>query len=204
MIRSFLFILVLFGFLAAFGQMTSKRHYGIKKSIPASEINNTQYTKKCEFKVNFRLKMDSIWQAPVRGQHTEMYLVLEMTNLGNDPIRFPVMDKFKVSMQYRDENELKMEGGQDVLIPGKPISDPVPPGEKHFITLPVRLGWGADDQLQLSLKDSFGSIWWIGPLKAGSYLLTMHYDSQPEVNKNNPDLWSGHANINPVFIQIIY
>lgn len=184
--------------------MTGKEHYEIKESIPTGIIKNTTYTEKCKFKVNFTLKSDSIWQVPDRGKQTEIYLVLEMTNLGNDSVRFPVMDKFKVSMQYPGENELKMEGGQDVLIPGKPISDPVPPGEKYLLKLPAQLGWGAKDRLQLIIKDNFGSIWRIGPLKAGSYLLTMHYESQPTDNKNNPDIWSGHAYIYPVSIQIIY
>ena len=118
-----------------------------------------------EFKVSFELKSDSIWQAPNQGQETDVYLALEMTNLGDKPIRFPIMDKFKVSMQHPDGNELMMEGGQDVLIPG--------------------------------------SIWWIGPLEAGSYQLNMYYENETETNNNNnSDLWSGNAKITPIMILI--
>jgi hypothetical protein len=169
---------------------------------PITESKKVSRAEMGEFKVAFELKSDSIWQAPDQGQLTDVYLALEMTNFGKQPVRFPVMDKFKVAILYPNGNELMMEGGQNVLIPGKPISDPVPSGGTYLLELKGQLGWGQGEELQLSLKDDFGSIWWIGPLKIGSQLLNMYYENESQDNYNNSDLWSGHAKITPIYIQI--
>ena len=167
-----------------------------------NETKNPPQAEQSEFKVSFELKSDSIWQIPEREQKTDVYLVLEMTNLGDKPIRFPIMDKFNVSMQHPDGNELMMEGGQDVLIPGNPISHSVLSGEKYLLKISGQLDWGNANQLLLNLKDDFGSVWWIGPLETGSYLLNMYYENETKDNNNNSDLWSGKANITSLMILI--
>ena len=167
-----------------------------------SEIKNTPLDQGYKFEASFELKSDSIWKVPGQGQGREIYLALEMTNLGKESVRFPIMDKFSISLQNSDGDELLMEGGQDVLIPGKPISDPVPSGGKYLLQLSCQLLLGTDDQLQLSIKDKLGSIWWIGPLNTGSYFLKMDYGNQRTDGKNSGNLWSGQADITPVPIQI--
>ena len=126
-----------------------------------------------------------------------------MTNLGKERLRFPIMDKFTVSIQDPDGKLLTMEGGQDGIRPGKPISDPVPSGEKYVLKLPSHINWGSDDRLQLTVEDDYGSIWWIGPLKQGSHLVRMNYENQTKDKTSATDLWSGRAVIEPVRIQII-
>lgn len=153
-------------------------------------------------KVIFQLITDLVWQAPLQGLQTEIQVGLEITNHGSTAIRFPIMDKITVSLLSSEGNALMMEGGQDVLIPGKPISDPVQPGNKFLIDLQGRLGWDADNQLELILKDGLGSVWVIGPLKPGEYMLSMTYENQSTTDKSASDVWSGKAQISPVSILI--
>lgn len=175
----------------------------VSACVPPHHTRNLSDRETNEGKVTFELKSDPIWQVPSHGLQTEVQVILEITNLESTAMRFPVMDKFSVSLLSADGNELVMEGGQDVLIPGKPISDPVQPGNNFLIDLDGRLSWSTDNQLELVLKDGLGSTWQIGPLKPGGYMLNMTYENLPTANKTASEVWSGKAQIIPVSIQIL-
>ena len=171
---------------------------------PPHNTTISSHNEKHELKVNFELKSDAVWQAPAQGQQTEVKVVLEITNQENAPMRFPIMDAFRISMLSTDGTEFTMEGGQDVVIPGKPVSDPVPPGGKYLLDLQGQLDWSTDDQLELILKDGLGSIWRIGPLTTGTYMLYMTYENQSTESKTSPDVWYGKAEITSLPVQIIH
>jgi hypothetical protein len=165
-------------------------------------IKNPSPSEKCDFKVSFELKSDSIWQVPLQGQQTQVSCLLEMTNLGDTAIRFPIMDKFRLSVLSPAGTELPMSGGQDELIPGKPVSDPISTGEKYILKLQAELVWNSNSQLQLKLKDAFGSTWFIGPLKSGTNTLMMFYENLPKGPAPVSGLWCGIANIIPLPIEL--
>jgi len=152
--------------------------------------------------ITFKVLLDSTWKVPARGKETSIYLALEITNSGDDSIRFPIMDKISISMHGSKDDKIKTEGGQDVVIPGKPVTDPVPPGGKFLYQLPARLVWHDDDKLQLSIEDTYGSIWFFGPLKEGMYEFGLNYENIKNEKKDTSNIWFGRANINPVTIHI--
>ena len=147
----------------------------------------------------FELKTDEIWPVPEPGMKTQVYLALEMTNSSKNAVRFPVMDKFSIAFKDEQGRELSWEGGQDGIIPGKPLSDPISSGETFVLNLKSHMGWGPSQQLQVSIEDGLGSIWWIGPLEKGGYRVKMKYENR---SADSPDVWYGRASIKPVSIQI--
>lgn len=154
------------------------------------------------FAVKFELKTNPIWKIPKRGMETGLTLALEFTNCGPGPVRFPLMDSFEISIQGPDGKVRKMVGGMDGLRPGKPISDPVAPGEKLVLTLSGQLSRGADDRGRLRIQDDFGGIWWIDPLNTGSNLLHMRYESPPAFDSDD-DIWVGQTVLEPVRVEIV-
>lgn len=171
--------------------------------VPPHQAGNSAHRETDEGKVIFELRSDSVWRVPSRGLHTEVPVVLEITNLEDVPLRFPIMDKFRVSLQSSTGNVLMMEGGQDVLIPGNPISDPVQSGGKLLIDLNGQLGWRPDGRLEFILKDGLGSIWFIGPLTTGEYMLKMIYENLEASGTSDAEVWSGKAEIDAIPIQIL-
>ena len=166
------------------------------------ELERAQEIPQCEFQIAFNIKTDSIWNAPERGQQTPVRVALAMTNHENYPLRFPVMDKFTVSIHYNNE-VITMEGGQDVVIPGKPVTDPVPPGETYVLDLHGQLIRRADDRLQLMIEDGLGSYWMLSPLHYGAQELWMEYKSKAD-NPQDRNVWCGQAEIHPFRFVIDY
>jgi hypothetical protein len=185
------FIWTLVGLLLLSGLQAFKQPY-----VMASAADSRS------FAVKFELKTNPIWKFPKRGMETAVSLTLEFTNCGPGPVRFPLMDHFQISIQGPDGKVRKMVGGTDGIRPGKPISDPVAPGEKFVLSLSAQLSRGPDDRPRLRIQDDFGGIWWIDPLDAGSNLLRMEYESQPALESND-DIWTGRAVIAPVRIEIV-
>ncbi|MGD8611308.1 MAG: hypothetical protein PVI93_09810 [Desulfobacterales bacterium] len=149
----------------------------------------------------FQLKTDSVWHVPEPGKRTSVHFALEMTNTSHGPIRFPIMDVDNITVALKDEHqrEFHWEGGQDGIIPGKPTSAPVSPGDTFELILATHLDWDPNQRLRVSFEDGLGSIWWIGPLDPGAYQVDMTYENR---SARSSDLWQGRANISPVSIQI--
>ncbi len=151
----------------------------------------------------FSLHYDSTWQIPEPGNRTSVSLALEMTNLGRNTIRFPLMDKFNISLTDQGGLRQTMEGGRDGIIDKDPYSDPIAPGETFLYPIDCYLAFASNGELQLIIRDGYGSIWRIAPLAAGSYLLFMEYKNIVTRKKDPHDLWTGSAKIDPVPIRIL-
>lgn len=152
--------------------------------------------------VDFKLKTDSVWPIPERRSETALTLVLEAVNHGPDPVRFPVRDSFRISIQGPDGKLRTMTGGADGIRPSHPISDPIAPGGSFALSLSAHLIRGADDRARLRIEDNFGGVWWIEPLGAGHNLLQMSYESHAHF-ESDATVWNGRAAIDPVPIQIV-
>lgn len=152
--------------------------------------------------VHFELKTEPVWQVPEPGRETEVLLALELSNLGTEPIRFPLMDRLRISIESPDGVVRVMEGGMDGLRPGKPISDPVAPGETFALTLTAQISRGADNRPRVRIADAFGSVWWIGPLDTGTNLVHATYESRSVDEVKNQEIWAGQAVIAPVSVEI--
>lgn len=152
-----------------------------------------------EISAQFELKTDSIWKIPEPGGKTRVYMALELTNSSEIPIRFSVVDSISIALEDEQGRQLIWEGGQDGIIPGKRVSDPIPPGDTFVFNLICHLVSGPGQRLQLSIEDGLGSIWWIGPLEKGTYRVNAGYENR---SADSPDLWQGRASIDPVSINI--
>jgi hypothetical protein len=164
-----------------------------------TEINMTPQVGATDFSAQFNLKTDSIWMIPEPGGQRRVSMAIEMTNSGETPIRFPVVDSISITLEDEQGRKLVWEGGQDGIIPGKRVSDPISPGDTFVFNLKCHLVSLPGQRLQLSIEDGLGSIWWIGPLEKGAYRVYATYENR---SADSPDLWQGRASINPVSIQI--
>lgn len=123
--------------------------------------------------------VDSVWKMPAAGTMTAVELGWALHNRSANAIQFPLMDCFQVTLFDSNGREWEMEGGQDVLIPGSPLSDWVPPNERLIFQWKANLAFEKPNQCFLVLEDGFGSRWNIGPVYAGSWRLKSLYSCMP-------------------------
>ena len=118
--------------------------------------------------VEFSIQIDSLWSILVIDYTTTLDLEVKITNLEAFPIQFAIMDKIIFQLKTPTGNHLKMNGGQDILLPFKNESGTIELGKSFIAAFFTQLMWVEND-IKLRINDDYGNIWWIGPLRFGKY-----------------------------------
>ncbi len=141
--------------------------------------------------VEFQAVAPATWPSPPRGKTRSIPLILRMTNHGETPLRFKLIDTLHVSLRAEDGTELREMFARDATSRAGWFSAPVMPGKSLEINRQATLEWQADGTLRLSGPDGFGGLWWFDGLKPGRYVVRLQYENDRERADDNTLLWRG-------------
>lgn len=152
--------------------------------------------------VEFHSVVEAVWSAPAPGNTSEVSLALWITNRGDKPLRFKLIDTLRPHLQTAAGAGVLCTFARDFTSPKGWFSPLLPRGQTLVASLQAKLEWRTDNTLRLSGPDGFGGVWWFDGLHTGNYVFSFEYRSEIERADDNSPLWRGKVQTPGVVISI--
>ena len=154
-----------------------------------------------ETDLQVKIQTENVWKLPAAGSSAMVPFTVEITNLSEKAMRFPLYGATKVSLTDDTGKPVPVEAVAAPLSGRNANSEEVAPGSSFTYKYQAAIIFDRYQNLLLVLRDQFGNTDQIGPLSKGGYQVSLKYRN-PSLPATEKGVWSGTAEVAPVSIKI--